>query len=95
MGVKAQDFNIEMTCYVNRFIFYHIVQGVKLQCIEDTTKLVKELQAWFLHVFNEAFIFVYPHYWTLANCDEFFNNHVNVVKSLFCLPKKMKVGEVE
>jgi hypothetical protein len=50
-----------MTCYVNRFIFYHVVQGVKLQCIKVTTKLTKELQAWFLqHVLNEAFIFVSP-----------------------------------
>jgi hypothetical protein len=45
IGVKAQNFNIEVTCYVNRFIFYHIVQSVKLQCIESTTKLTKELQA--------------------------------------------------
>jgi hypothetical protein len=41
MGVKVQDFSIQMTCYVNGFIFYHIVQGVKFQCIEATTKLVR------------------------------------------------------
>ncbi len=40
---------------------------------------------------NEALGIVYPHYWLVENNDESFNNHLNVVKTLFCIVKKMGV----
>jgi hypothetical protein len=40
---------------------------------------------------NEALGIVYPHYWLVEDNDESFNNHFNVVKTLFCIMKKMGV----
>jgi hypothetical protein len=40
---------------------------------------------------NEALGIVYLHYWLVENNDESFNNHLNVVKTLFCIVKKMGV----
>ncbi len=43
--VKTCNSSKELTCYVIGLpIFYHIVQGVKFQCMDITRKLVKELQ---------------------------------------------------
>lgn len=40
---KAWNFDKRVTCYVTRPIFYHIVQGVKFQCMEVITRLVGKL----------------------------------------------------
>jgi hypothetical protein len=42
--VKACNSSKELTCYVISLpIFHDIVQGVKFQCMDITTKFVKEL----------------------------------------------------
>jgi hypothetical protein len=64
--------------------------------MEATTKLFGQLQVQFSqHVVNEALSIVWLHYWIFIDCHESFNNDLNVVKSLFCSLKKMKVDEVE
>jgi hypothetical protein len=40
---KAWNFDKRVTCNVSRFSFYHIVQGVKFQCMEVATRLVGKL----------------------------------------------------
>jgi hypothetical protein len=40
---KAWDSDKKVTCYVIRLIFYHIVQGVKFQCMEVATRLIRKL----------------------------------------------------
>jgi hypothetical protein len=41
--VKAWDSDKRVTCYVSKPSFYHIVQGVKFQCMEVATRLVGKL----------------------------------------------------
>jgi len=40
------------------------------------------------HGVNEALGKVYLHYWLFENYDKSFKTHLNVVKCLFCTPKK-------
>jgi hypothetical protein len=62
--MKACNSSKELTCYViSLLIFHDIVQGVKFQCMDMTTKLVKKLQIQFpQHVINEALDIVCPHF---------------------------------
>jgi hypothetical protein len=61
--VKVCNYSKELTCYVISLpIFYHIVQGVKFQCMDITTKLVKELQVQFpQHVINKTLDIICSH----------------------------------
>ncbi len=91
---QAHDSNTEVKCYVTRDIFKAFVVGAKFQCLKGASKIVAELHTHFpLHELHEALSIVYPHYWLLKNCDESFNNHLNVFKAFFCTPKKIKVVE--
>ncbi len=58
--------------------------------------MFRQVQAQFSqHVVNEALIIVWHHYWIFIDCQQSFNNEINVMKSLFCSLKKMEVDEVE
>ncbi len=57
--------------------------------------MFKQLQVQFSHVINEALSIIWLNYWIFTYCHEYFKNDLNVVKSLFCSLKKMKVDEVE
>jgi hypothetical protein len=61
--VKACNSSKKLTCYVITYLFLHdIVQGVKFQCMDITTKMVEELQVRFpQHVINGALDIVCPH----------------------------------
>jgi hypothetical protein len=49
----------------------------------SSTKFIKELQAWFSHVVNDALDIIYSHYVIFVDCDESINNHLHVVNFYF------------
>jgi hypothetical protein len=85
---KVKDSKTRLKCYVIKDISNQVVKGVKLHYsrASDKTNMV-ELHMHFPHEWGISI--VYPHYWLVENNDKSFNNHLNVVKTLFCIVKKM------
>ncbi len=83
---QAWDFNMGVRCYATRGILEAIVAShIKLQCLKAFSKLVVELHTHFpQHGVHEALNILYPHYCSFEECDESFNTHLNVIKTLLC-----------
>jgi hypothetical protein len=74
-------------CYVTKDIFEAIVAShIQLQCLKAISKLVVKLHAHFpQHGLRKALNILYLHYWLFEECDESFNTHLNLIKTLLCI----------
>lgn len=90
----AQNSNTNVKCYVTRDIFEVVVASVKPQYLEVVSKLMAELHTCLpQQELHEALGIVYFHDWLLEECDELFDTHLNIMKAIFCTPKKIGVTE--
>ncbi len=76
--------------FVTREVHIQVVKIVKNQVKEAAKYLISELQSRFpAHGVIEALGAVFPQYWMMADCEEFFKRHISVIKAQYCYAKKI------
>jgi hypothetical protein len=76
--------------FVTREVYIQVVEIVKNQVKEAAEYLISELQSHFLaHGVIEALGVVFPQYWMMADCEEFFKRHISVIKAQHCYAKRI------